>query len=145
MTVIADRESDIYEAFTRRPKGVDLLIRANKNRAYKVGAHEAGSLFGDVDGLAVMGRLGLTVPAAPGRRAREAVVELHFAAVALQRPRNGGYPGAPASTEVSMVDLREVGTPSGETPVHSRLLTTHAVTTVAEAINIANLYRRRWR
>lgn len=144
VTVIADRESDIYEAFTRRPKGVDLLIRANKNRAYKAGAHEAGSLFGQVDGLAVMWHLGLTVPAAPGRRSREAVVELHFASVALQRPRNGVYPGALASTEVWMVDLREVGTPSGETPVHWRLLTTHVVTTVAEGIDIANLYRRRW-
>jgi Transposase DDE domain len=139
VTVIADRESDIYEAFTRRPVGVELLIRANKNRA-----HEEGSLFAHVDGLPVMGRLGLALPAQPGRRAREAALELRFAEVELKRPRNGLYKGAPPTTRVYMVDLREVGAPAGEAPVHWRLMTTHAVTTVAEAIEIANLYRRRW-
>jgi hypothetical protein len=28
ITMVADRESDIYEAFVRRPEGVDLLVRA---------------------------------------------------------------------------------------------------------------------
>jgi hypothetical protein len=33
VTVIADREADLYEMFACRPEGIDVLVRANHNRA----------------------------------------------------------------------------------------------------------------
>jgi hypothetical protein len=139
ITVIADRESDIYEAFTRRPVNVDLLIRATKDR--NLGT---SSLFAHLDALPVAARMQLELPAKPGRKARTAMLVLRFASVELRRPRNGVYKDAPASTRVNVVDVREVDAPQGETPVHWRLFTTHPVPNAVEAFEIANLYRRRW-
>jgi len=139
ITVIADRESDIYEAFTRRPANVELLIRATKDR--NLGAT---SLFAHVDALPIAARMELELPAKPGRKARKATLVLRFASVELRRPRNGVYKDAPASTRVNLVDVREIDAPEGETPVHWRLFTTHPVSDAAQAFDIADLYRRRW-
>jgi hypothetical protein len=139
ITVIADRESDIYESFTRRPTNVDLLIRAAKDR--NLGAT---SLFSHADALPITARMELELPAKPGRKARRAMLALRFANVELRRPRNGVYKDAPASVRVNLVDVREVDAPEGETPVHWRLFTTHPVSNAAEAFEIADLYRRRW-
>ena len=43
-----------------------------------------------------------------------------------------------------LVDVREVSTPEDGKPVHWRLLTTHAVTSLADAQRIVDLYRMRW-
>jgi hypothetical protein len=139
ITVIADRESDIYEAFTRRPENVDLLIRVAKDRSLG-----DMSLFAHADALPVAARMELELPAKPGRKARKARLELRFANVELRRPRNGIYAGAPASTRLDLVDVREIDAPDGEAPIHWRLFTTHPVSNAAEAFEVANLYRRRW-
>ena len=139
ITVIADRESDIYEAFTRRPANVELLIRAAKDRHL-----EEMSLFAHVDASPIQGRLELELPAQPGRKARRAQLVLRFAKVDLRRPRKGVYKDAPASTPVHIVDVREVDAPPGEPPIHWRLLTTHAVLDAAAAFEVVDLYRRRW-
>lgn len=139
ITVIADRESDIYEAFTRRPETVDLLIRAAKDRSLG-----ETSLFAHADALPVAARMELELPAKPGRKARKAKLALRFATVELRRPRNGVYKDAPASTRLDLVDVREIDAPEGEPPIHWRLFTTHRVSNAAEAFEIANLYRRRW-
>ena len=49
-----------------------------------------------------------------------------------------------ASVDVFVVDVTEVDAPPGVEPLHWRLLTTHAVTTVAEAQEIVRWYRLRW-
>ena len=50
----------------------------------------------------------------------------------------------PETVALWAVDVREVDPPAGQEPVHWRLLTTHAVTTVAEARQIVAWYRMRW-
>jgi hypothetical protein len=140
LTMIGDRENDIFHAFARRPATADLLVRAAHDRALEDG----GRLFAEIDALPVAGRAKLDLPARPGRKARQAQVAARFASVVLARPRNGLREGLPASLAVTVVDIRETDPPAAETPVHWRLLTTHAVTDAAEAFAIANLYRRRW-
>jgi hypothetical protein len=140
LTMIGDRESDIFHAFARRPATADLLVRAAHDRALEDG----GRLFAEIDALPVAGRAKLDLPARPGRKARQAQVAARFASVVLARPRNGLREGLPASLAVTVVDIRETDPPAAETPVHWRLLTTHTVTDAAEAFAIANLYRRRW-
>jgi len=139
ITVIADRESDIYEVFTRRPPNVELLIRANKDRSLQV-----GSLFAQIEALPVSAHMELDLPAKPGRKARKAKLALRFTRVDLRRPRNGLYPGAASATTLNLVDVREVDAPQGEPPIHWRLFTTHEVSNAAQAFAIADLYRRRW-
>ena len=38
VTVVADRESDIYESFALKPPGVELVVRAAQDRALACGA-----------------------------------------------------------------------------------------------------------
>jgi hypothetical protein len=140
LTVIGDRENDIYQAFAGRPAGADLLVRAAHDRALEDG----GKLFAMIDALPVAGRAELDLPAKPGRKARQAKVAVRFTTAQIARPRNGLREGLPASLPVIVVDVREETPPAGESPVHWRLLTTHAVTNAAEAFAVADLYRRRW-
>jgi hypothetical protein len=140
VTVLADRESDIFELFALRPEGAELLVRAAHDRSLADG----GALFGAIDAAPVAGRAELQLPAKPGRKARPASLEVRFMPVRLSRPRNGQRSGLPQSVAVHLVDVRESDPPPGEAAVHWRLLTTHAVTSVAEAWAVAGLYRRRW-
>ena len=139
VTVIADRESDIFAAFAACPVGTDLLVRSAQDRSLDDG----GRLFGVVDGLPEAGRAGLDLPTKPGRKARQAQVAIRFTTVALARPRNGPVAGLPKSVSLTLVDVREVDPPPGEA-VHWRLLTTHAVDDAAQAFAVVDLYRRRW-
>lgn len=139
ITVIADRESDIFAAFAHCPHGTQLLIRAAQDRSLGDG----GKLFARADALPVAGQAALDLPARPGRKARQAQVEVRFTAVDLSRPRNGVKEGLPETVRLFLVDVRESNPPPGET-LHWRLLTTHRVEGVAQAFAIIDLYRRRW-
>jgi hypothetical protein len=139
VTVIADRESDIYAAFAACPTGTDLLIRAAQNRSLD----DKGRLFAELDALPVAGHATLTLPAKPGRKARDARLAIRFTTVDLARPRNGITAGLPETVRLTAVDVRETNPPPGEV-VHWRLLTTHKVETPDDAFTIVDLYRRRW-
>lgn len=139
LTVISDRESDIFAAFADCPLGTDLLVRAAQDRALEDG----GRLFARVDGLPAAGEAVIDLPARPGRRAREARVAIRFTRAEVARPRNGVDAGLPQSVTLTVVDVREIDPPAGET-VHWRLLTTIAVDDPAQAFAVVDLYRRRW-
>ncbi len=140
VTGIADRESDIFEAFALRPRGVELVIRAAHDRSVQDGQ----ALFAAVDAVAEAGRADLDLPAKPGRRKRTARLSIRFMPVRLSRPQHGRRADLPASVDLYLVDLRETDPPAGEVPIHWRLLTTHVVSTLDQAWMIAELYRRRW-
>jgi hypothetical protein len=141
ITIIADRESDIYEVFTRRPETVDLVIRAAKDRNM---GDKNPSLFAKVDALPAAATLPFSLPAKPGRAARETRLELRFTAVTLRPPKNGIYKKETKEAEVYLVDVCEIAAPAGEAPLHWRLLTTHEVLDREQALAVIDLYRRRW-
>lgn len=140
ITVIADREGDIYEAFALCPEGCDLLIRMAQDRSIEDG----GKLFGALDALAPTGWADLDLPARPGQKARTARLELRFATMALSRPNRRFSKNLPDAVSMQLVDVREIDPPPGAPPVHWRLLTTRPVGDVAEAFAIVELYRKRW-
>ena len=144
VTVVSDREADIYESWARpRAANLHLLVRAAQNRSVRGG----GSLFPACDRLAVADCFELEVPRQPGRPARRAQIELRFGKVELMCPhwlRQRRAP-LPESVALNVVDVRECGPRSGpEPPLHWRLLTTHLVNTTAEARHIVQWYRQRW-
>jgi len=141
ITVIADRESDIYEAFSRRPAGVDLIIRAAKDRSLGRGRPR---LFAMADALPVAARLAFSVPARPGRTARDTELEIRFGTVILPPPKNGIYSSTADHPALALVDVRETAPPPGEAPIHWRLLTSHDVADAQQAADVICLYRRRW-
>ena len=139
ITVVGDRESDIYEQFARRPTGVHLLTRAAQDRSLADG----GRLFATMDAWPERHRETIVLPAQPGRREREACLALRFGRVSLRRPATADSQLA-ASVDVFVADVTEVDPPPGVEPLHWRLLTTHAVTTIAQAKEIVRGYRLRW-
>ena len=145
ITMVSDRESDFYELFAERPHNVDLVVRACQNRRIAAAQDEPGLLFDHIDTQPEQGRVTVTIPAAPGRKARAATLAIRFAPVMLRRPRNGADPALPESVAVTLVDVREISQPEdGSEPVHWRLLTTHGVATLTDARWIVDLYRTRW-
>lgn len=140
ITVVSDREGDIYEAFALRPDGVELLVRAAQDRSLG----DDGRLFAALDALPEGGRAALDLPAQPGRKARTAQLAVRFALLPLARPQRGFGKGLPNAVEMQVVDVREVSPPPGQPGVHWRLLTTHLVTDAAQAWAVVELYRKRW-
>jgi hypothetical protein len=140
ITHIADRECDIYGFFARCPAGDSLVVRAAHDRALEDG----GRLFAALDACPVAGRAELDLPAKPGHKARTAQVAVRFMTASLARPRNGLVEDLPKSLTLTLVDVREDAPPPGETAIHWRLITTEPVVTAADALVVANLYRRRW-
>lgn len=119
------------------------MIRAKHDRPLADGTR----LFDSADNLPELGQETIMLPAAPGRPARKAVLALRARRVTIKRPhRNLASEAAklPADITLSFVEAREIDPPDGTTPAHWRLLTTHAVTALAEAKQITNFYRQRW-
>jgi Transposase DDE domain len=140
ITVIGDRESDIYEEFDRIPDArTHLLTRACRDRALAGGGH----LFAITETWPVRHHVKLEVRAQPGRPARTARVAVRFGEVTIKRPGNCSDPAAAGQLTLRLVEVREFD-PAVEEPIHWRLLTTHAVTTVAQALQIVTWYRERW-
>ncbi len=140
VTVLGDRESDIYEEFARIPDPrTQLLTRACRDRSLVGGVR----LFAVADGWTPCHRFKLDLRAQPGRPARSAEVELRFGEVTIKRPQNCSDPTAPPHLTLRLVEARERDATVAQ-PIHWRLLTTHAVATVAEALQIVAWYRERW-
>jgi hypothetical protein len=144
ITVISDREGDIYQHFAQRPTNVDLLVRSNWNRKIDLPSGASTQLFTFVDGLPEAGRFSVTIPAAPGRKERTAVLSLRFSPVTLCKPHPSPAPDLPNAIRLTMVDVREVSSGHDGKPIHWRLLTTHVVTSSKKARRIVDLYRKRW-
>jgi hypothetical protein len=144
ITVISDRESDIYEHFARRPTNVDLLVRANWNRKIRLKSGAFAKQFAFVDGLSEAARFSVTIPAAPGRKERIAELALRFSPVTVCRPHPSPAPDLPDMIQLTIVDVREVSSLHDGEPIHWRLLTTHAVRSPKQARRIVDLYRKRW-
>ena len=143
VTVVADQEGDIYEEFACRPAETELLIRAHHDRVLEDG----GALYDCMAEMPELGRETIDLPANPGRPARPVALALRARVVTLKRPkRNHAAEAAtlPSTVTLTLVEAREVDPPTGVTPVHWRLLTTHPVASFAQARQITGLYRQRW-
>lgn len=143
VTVVSDREGDIYEDFADKPSAVEMLVRAGQDRRLADGSH----LFAKTRMLPEAGRMAVDLPAAPGRRARTAIVSLRFCKVEIARPKHrtsGARAALARAVALSLVEASEINPPAGVDGAHWRLLTTHAVNDVADARRIVDFYRQRW-
>ena len=141
VTVVADREGDIFEMFACRPEGVEFLIRAAQDRMLSEGA---GKLFSSLANRPEEDHT-IELPARPGQKKRKARIGVRFANVTLRKPKNRTLePGVAMRQPVCIVEAREIDPPGGVTPAHWRLLTSHRVENFEQARWITQLYRRRW-
>lgn len=142
ITVIDDREGDIFEKWARLPdRRTHLLSRACQDRAVAGG----GSLFAVMAAFPEQHRFTLDLPARPGKRqARQARLSVRFGKVGIRRPKSCSDRNAPAEIELSAIEVRELNPPAGEEPICWRLLTTHDVDTIELALTVIGWYRQRW-
>lgn len=142
ITVIDDREGDIYEKWARLPdRRTHLLSRACRDRAVAGG----GTLFATMAVLPERHRFTLDLPARRDKRqARQARLILRFGNIVICRPTCCSDPDAPRQIELSAIEIREIDPPAGEEPILWRLLTTHDVETVELALAVIGWYRQRW-
>ena len=141
VTVIADRESDMYDEWASVPApNVHMLNRVKKDRRL----HHGGMLYGFGAKLAVVDARAVELRERATRKARTATLSLRFGAVVLRRPDKTGLEGLPESVALSYVEVVELKPPKDARPVHWRLLTTHPVETIDMAWQIVDWYRQRW-
>ena len=143
VTMVGDCESDIYEVFATRPLGTEVLARCQHDRLLTNGDY----LFASTDNQPELGRQTIALPSAPGRPAREAILALRSCTVRIKRPKRhlaAVTAKLPRGVDLRFVEAYEVDSPNGVMPIHWRLLTTHPVSTFAEAKQITGFYRERW-
>jgi Transposase DDE domain len=143
VTLITDREGDIYELFARVPdEQTHVLVRAEHDRA--LADVVGGRMLAKIAAEPEAGRLAFDLSGRPGRTARRVTLAVRFCPVTLRQPRRGADRGDPPQLSLNLVEAREIDPPPGEDPIVWRLLTTHAATSLAEAARIIDLYRCRW-
>jgi len=143
VTVVCDREGDIYDLFAAVADAgprAHLLVRAARDRRL---AGEEDLLFAHAEALAERHRYQIEVPAKQGRKKRTATVALGFDRIEINRPSRAARE-LPDKIGLNVVVVREIDPPKGEEPVHWVLLTTHAVDSLADALEIVRWYRLRW-
>ena len=142
VTVVADRESDIYPAWASVPRpGFHLLSRAMVDRRLTGGC----TLFSAAESFAVAGTRKIELPARqPDRAARTAAVEMRFGEVEIRRPRDERDHDLPKIVRLRLVEVREVDPLEDVEPLHWRRLTTHDVGDAEKAWEIVGWYQARW-
>lgn len=141
VTVVEDREGDIYECFAFKPANIEKLARAAQDRRLADGT----LLFSKADAWDEAGRMVVALPAAPGRKAHNAELSISFGKVEIIRPSNRkASEELPKTIAVTLVIGRQINPVEGEEPACWLLLTTHQVNDIADARRIIAFYRLRW-
>ena len=137
---VGDREADIYELFQEaaaHPDGPKLLVRAEHNRKLQ---DEQQRLWETMQARSVDAVQVLQVPRQGNRAARQASLEIRYAAVSLVAPRRRHGP----ALAVWAVLAQEHDAPAGVKPLEWMLLSTVEVSSVEQACERLMWYSRRW-
>lgn len=144
LTIIADRESDIYEEWHRIPdERTHLLTRACYNRRLGNGQ----LLFDYLSNLDVQIVKLLPVRERDKKRsAHVAKLAIKFGEVEIRRSSGSVDKDGPDKIKLRVVEVKELSDSvvGNEKPIHWRLLTTHQIETVEDALTIMNWYCQRW-
>jgi hypothetical protein len=142
VTVVADRESDIFAEWARLPApNFHLITRSMQDRRLVNGE----SLNAAAQRFAFTATRCVALPARHGKReARLAELTLRFGKVELARPGTARERDLPQSVSLTLIDVVERDPPTGTEAVHWRLLSTHEVNDAAAAWQIVDCYKMRW-
>ena len=151
LVAVMDREADVQALFAeqRRLEGVELLVRAKHNRSL---GKDVPKLFEHMRAQPVGGQLEIKVQRSSARRgtrrqsasalraARTAQAELRWQTVELPAPARGE-----AALRMQLVHVWERAAPEGVEALEWFLLTTLPVASLADAEQVLEWYRLRWR
>ena len=143
ITVIADRESDIYEALCCIPKkNTHLLIRSSSNR---LTCHDDMFLLEKMQSCDIKHTYDIEIKGNKSRKSRTACIDLRFTSVEIKRSTHliGNYPSSLKINCIYVIE-RSMTVPEGEDPIEWRLYTTHSIDTIEQAMQCVQWYRARW-
>lgn len=144
VVVVGDREADFYDLLAApRPATVALLLRVREWHRRVV--QPAGTLKAALEAQRPQAQFRVEVPRADGKAGRTALLELRWRSLEIQRPVNHPDPTAPASLRLGFLLAREETPPPGTTAICWLLVSSRAVTTVAEAGQLLGWYALRGR
>lgn len=143
--ISGDRESDIFELFAMpRRAGLELVVRATHER--KVQGEDFQYLHAAVEAAPVLGEMEVEVPRSRKRKERTARLSVRACTVTLEPPRHHLGRGDLLPVKVSVVRVVEQETvPEGEEPIEWMIITTVAVNSLAEAVEVVAAYAQRWK
>jgi hypothetical protein len=144
LTIIGDRESDIYDEFVLIPdKRTHLLIRSGVNRRLY---GEDVNLFEKLGSSEQKATYELKVRQSRKRAKRKAKMSLKYEKVRILHPKNRPLENKPPYVELWAIEARELpgSVPKNEAPILWRLLTTHDIYSVEDALRYVEWYSQRW-
>ncbi len=144
LTIIGDRESDIYEEFMSIPDSrTHLLVRSSYNRKL-IG--EEKSLFEKLSSSTIRATYELNIPGCANRKKRLAKMALRYEKVKISHPVNRYKGNKSDYVELWAIEASELSesVPEKEDPIIWRLLTTHQINVIADALKYVEWYSLRW-
>jgi len=139
ITIIADRESDIYDLVASiNGEKTHLLIRSSFDRRIVGNTN----LIAHLNSLPVMGEYSIKINGdiRKGIEKRTANVALKWSQVSLMRSKHATNKELQRHKELYVVEARE----NKVKGIYWRLLTTHPVTDMQQAMQIIEWYKQRW-
>jgi hypothetical protein len=144
LTIIGDREADIYDEFVSVPdQRTHLLIRSNINRRLW---GDDQKLFEMLDSSATRANYHLDIRHSHKRVNRKAKMSLKYEKIKIRHPKNRSIGNNPDYVEMWAIEAKEEPetVPSKEAPILWRLLTTHQINSTEDALRCVDWYSQRW-
>lgn len=148
ITFISDRESDIYQLWSRVPDGkTDLIIRAREDRALH---DKPTTVFKLLEHKQVMGdyTIDLKQDKRKNRTRRKARLNIKYSEIQISKPSSvrGDNKSDRDYINLYVVEAKEdcSTVKKGESPVHWVLFTTHKVNSPEQARQVIKWYSFRW-
>lgn len=144
ITIMGDRESDIYEELVLVPDSkTHLLIRSSINRCL-FGSDK--KLFETLEESERKSVYEIEIKGNKKRTGRKASLSLKYTKVKIKRPDKQQKKGYPEYVELWAIEARELpeSVPKDESPILWRLLTTHHIENLQDARTYIEWYACRW-
>lgn len=149
LTIVSDRESDIYQLWSRVPDSkTHLLIRTSLKRIFQ---DDNGNEFDPYNRSNLIGQTKITIPKdySRNRKGREAILEVFAHKAWTKKPRKLREQkdnSDPEKVQVNVVVAREIVSPTDniQDKIEWILLTDIQTKTLKEAESIISNYKARW-
>lgn len=140
ITFIEDREGDIYDQFATIPdKRINLIIRSMQNR----NVNDKEKLYEVLSAAPLAGTFTIEIDKDSRKKVqkRTAVLQVRYRPITIHRPSNKRK--IIASVNLYAVEVKEVATDASN-PILWRLLTTHTIDNLEQAMWVIECYKCRW-
>lgn len=145
VTLIGDRENDIYQFLDRAPnEKVNILVRASYNRNLENGTKVYDALNDDLE----LGSMKIDLPRdiRQNRKKRRATLSIKSKEIELKLAYGCNDENASKSIKLTLVEVKEknITKKNIDKPICWRLYTTHKANTLEEARQVVAWYKQRW-